>query len=571
MVNYSRTVALPALISGLILAPPLTAQVVYSESFRSPTMPGTDGITPCNTGAGGPGTYDFPVGWLLRNVDNGSPAAAVSYINEAWEVREDFGGGDNNNCVAFSTSWYVPSGTANDFMWSPQIAVPAGGANLSWRAKAYDPAYLDGYEVRVMPAAGGPPSGGTGVIGNQLSNSTVVFSTGGEQSTWITRNVDLTSFAGQNVHIGFRNTSFDKFVLVIDDVKVAGTAPDLAAQSPAAILPYTYVPSALVYAPMLGVSGSNVGASILTEVVASAQLIRDGLDEGAPIASSSSVASLAIGATAPVPFGAAPPTLSATGTWSVRYVVSPSQTEDPAVLGNNTVTSASVVVNATDLARHDGAPTSTLGIGAGNGGEIGVQFTLPNEATFSGVRFALAQKEAVVDDGNGGTRPSTWAGNPITANLRSYDTTNNRPGELIDTTVAGVTTFEGATYHLAFSGGPRLLAAGTYVVTVNEPIFAAFPADATMPLLMHADRFQAGTAWVNWPTSPSGNWANVESFGASFARTPAISLTTSLSLLKDGFETVVAPPDLAGNADGDATRRHGDALPQLSLARPKPR
>ena len=75
-----------------------------------------------------------------------------------------------------------------------------------------------------------------------------------------------------------------------------------------------------------------------------------------------------------------------------------------------------------------------------------------------------------------------------------YDTTNNRPGELIDTTVAGVTTFEGATYHLAFSGGPRLLAAGTYVVTVNEPIFAAFPADATMPLLMHADRFQAGTA-----------------------------------------------------------------------------
>jgi hypothetical protein len=88
---------------------------------------------------------------------------------------------------------------------------------------------------------------------------------------------------------------------------------------------------------------------------------------------------------------------------------------------------------------------------------------------------------------------------------------------------------------------------------------------------MHADRFQAGTAWVNWPTSPSGNWANVESFGASFARTPAISLTTSLSLLKDGFETVVAPPVVAGNADGDATRRHGDALPQLSLARPKPR
>ena len=80
MRHQSRLLIVPTLLSGLACSTPLLAQVVYSENFRSPTMPGTDGITPCNTGAGGAGTYEFPVGWLLRNVDNGTPAANVAYI-----------------------------------------------------------------------------------------------------------------------------------------------------------------------------------------------------------------------------------------------------------------------------------------------------------------------------------------------------------------------------------------------------------------------------------------------------------------------------------------------------------
>lgn len=565
MRHQSRLLIVPTLLSGLACSTPLLAQVVYSENFRSPTMPGTDGITPCNTGAGGAGTYEFPVGWLLRNVDNGTPAGDVAYINDAWEVREDFQL-EVNNCVAFSTSWYTPQGTANDFMWSPPITVPGGGASLSWRARAYDPLYLDGYEVRVMTVV---PTGGTGTIGNQITNSTMVFSIAAEQTTWTTHSVDLTAFAGQSVYVGFRNNTFDKFVLVIDDVSVIGTAPNLAAQSPIPILPYTYVPVALGYTPALGVSGSNVGGATLTDVVASAQLVRDGLDEGAAFASSSAVASLAIGATAPVPFGTAPATLSGTGTWLVRYSVAATQSENPGVLGDNIVESTTVVVNETELARHEGMPVSTLGIGAGNGGELGVQFTLPNDAVFAGVRINLGAKDTEVDDGAGGMRPSTWGGAPLVANLRAYDTVNNRPGELIDTTVTGSAVFEAATYNLAFIGGPQLLAAGTYVVTVNEPILATFAADGTLPLTMHTDRFEAGTVWVNWPTSPTGNWANAESFGAAFARTPSISLTTSLALLKDGFEEIVPirMPDRAANA----TRRNAEALPHLMLAAPKPR
>jgi hypothetical protein len=505
---------------------------------------------------------------LLRNVDNRTPNASVSYVNEAWEVREDFALGELTNCIAFSTSWYAPTGTANDFMWTPQINLPAASAVLSWRARAVDSLYPDGYEVRVMPASSGPPTGGTGAIGNQLTASTVVFSTAAEQATWITRTVDLAAFAGQGIHVGFRNNTNDKFLLVIDDVSVIGTAPDLVAQAPARILPYSQVPVALVYPPSLGVNGFNAGGAALTNVSGTAQLVRDGTDVGAPVVATP-VANLAIGATAPLVFGASPTTLSVPGNWSVRYQVAATQPEDPGVQANNTISSAATTVNGTDLARHEGEPASTLGIGAANGGELGVQFTLPNAATFAGVRFSLGAKPAQEDDGAGGTRPSTWAGLNITANLRSFDTVNNRPGALIDTTVPGTTAFAATAYNLPFSSGPQLLAAGTYVVTVNEPTTATNPADNTLPLQLHVDRFQAATTWVIWPTAPSGNWGNFESFGASFARTPSITLVTNLDLLSDGFESPPAPiPASVGTSTiSDNTTRRGP-MPQLTFAGP---
>lgn len=568
MSAFPKLSIVPAILSCLFVAPSAVGQVVFTENFRSPSMPGTDGQVPCNTAAGGAGSYLFPVGWLLRNVDNGAPAAAVSYVNEAWEVREDFIGPEINNCVAFSTSWYDPANTANDFMWSPQINVPAAGAALSWRARAPDAAYRDGYEVRVMPATAGPPTGGTGIIGNQITASTVVFSTAAEETAWTTRTVSLQAFAGQGIYVGFRNNSNNKFLLLVDDVSVTGTAPDLAAQAPARILPYTQVPASLGYTPTLGVNGANVGGAALTNISASAQLVRNGVDVGAPVVSSTA-ASLAIGATTPLTFSSPTTTLSVLGDWSVRYLVTAAESENPAVLPNNTIVSAAVAVNATDLARHEGQPSSTLGIGAGNGGELGVQFTIPTGATFAGVRFSLGAVAPTVDDGAGGTRPSTWAGRDITANLRSIDTATNRPGALIDTTVAGVTAFAATTYNLAFSGGPRTLAPGTYVVTVNEPVATMPPGDTTMPVLMHVERFQPGTVWVNWPTSPTGTWANVESFGAAFARTPNIILTTSLDLLSDGFESPPAPT--ATRASGSAASRSAaepGGLRQMIVADP---
>jgi len=150
------------------------AQSVFSETFFIPPFtPGDPGGCPPDW-PGGAGTYPFPVGWLLRNVDNRTPDANVSYVNEAWEDREDFNF-DVTQCAAFSTSYYSPVGQADDWAWTSAIALPAGGATLSWRAVTYDPAYRDGYEVRVMtsPTA---PTGGTAVMGIKIPTSRVIYS-----------------------------------------------------------------------------------------------------------------------------------------------------------------------------------------------------------------------------------------------------------------------------------------------------------------------------------------------------------------------------------------------------------
>ncbi|MBX7227630.1 MAG: hypothetical protein K1X55_16470, partial [Chitinophagales bacterium] len=50
----------------------LDAQILFQEDF--------DGVGGGTT----PGTYSFPSGWFLRNVDNKTPNTNVSYVNEAW-------------------------------------------------------------------------------------------------------------------------------------------------------------------------------------------------------------------------------------------------------------------------------------------------------------------------------------------------------------------------------------------------------------------------------------------------------------------------------------------------------
>jgi hypothetical protein len=155
----------------------------------------------------------FPADWFRFNVDNRTPAAAVNYVNNAWIVRDDFAH-DSQDYAAFSTSWYTPAGAADDWMVTKAVALPASALSckLNWNAITYDPDYRDGYQVRVFTSQP--------VQATLVADSTQLFSTGAENTSWTSHEIDLSAYKGQSIYLAFRNNSNDKFLLLIDDISV---------------------------------------------------------------------------------------------------------------------------------------------------------------------------------------------------------------------------------------------------------------------------------------------------------------------------------------------------------------
>jgi hypothetical protein len=153
----------------------------------------------------------MPPGWTTFNVDGRTPDPQVSFVNAAWVVREDFAFNAADH-AAFSTSYYAPVGAADDWLMTPALVLPAGlNCLLEWQAVTYDPMYSDGYEVRIATIDPSPAGA--------LANPSLV-SIPAEASTWTSHSVGLAAYAGSTAYLAFRNNSNDKFLLLVDDVRV---------------------------------------------------------------------------------------------------------------------------------------------------------------------------------------------------------------------------------------------------------------------------------------------------------------------------------------------------------------
>ncbi len=147
----------------------------------------------------------IPSTFTLIDNDGLTPAANVSFVNNAWVGRSLSTG----EAYAVSTSWYNPAGQADDWMITPAINISSANTYLVWKAGAPDQSFADGYEVRISTTN---PA--------MTSFTTTVFSTPAESAPFVSRAVDLSSYAGQTVYIAFRNNSNDKFLLYVDDIVV---------------------------------------------------------------------------------------------------------------------------------------------------------------------------------------------------------------------------------------------------------------------------------------------------------------------------------------------------------------
>jgi Cleaved Adhesin Domain len=151
----------------------------------------------------------FVPGWTLVDVDGFAHADQVSYIENPWSVENMLDGG--TNFAAYSSSYYTPAGTSDDWLITPQFT-PSATSTLSFEARAQDADFPDGYEVRVSTL------GGTDT--DDFMIEAVLLTVDAEEDAFTAHMIDLSTYDGMPIFIAFRNNSTDEFVLLLDNVQV---------------------------------------------------------------------------------------------------------------------------------------------------------------------------------------------------------------------------------------------------------------------------------------------------------------------------------------------------------------
>jgi len=151
----------------------------------------------------------LPAGWTVYDQDGLNPANA--FMTEAWIVGDILGEGNNR---AWSTSYYVPAGQADDWLVTPQISLPdSPNVVLIFDAYPIDENFPDNYQVLVS-TTGNQPADFDTTTGLILAEDNPV---GGEVTT---QAISLAEYANQDIYIAFRNVADDEFFLGIDNVLV---------------------------------------------------------------------------------------------------------------------------------------------------------------------------------------------------------------------------------------------------------------------------------------------------------------------------------------------------------------
>lgn len=204
------------LVSNFILA-----QNHSRSGFPAPLEPQPLRMFPC----GGTATFSegfsgsgLPAGWSVQDVDGQAlaPQIDTSY-RKGWHVINDFKT-EGNRSIA-SASWYANDTTASDdWLILPKVQV-GDNSCFSWFAYSQDRFYAESYEVLIsLDAPSGP--------NNTLQNVDTLMLVSREGFFINYRSVILSDIANgkyknQEAYIAFRHTSLNKFLLVLDDIRIA--------------------------------------------------------------------------------------------------------------------------------------------------------------------------------------------------------------------------------------------------------------------------------------------------------------------------------------------------------------
>ncbi len=442
------------------------AQILYQQNF--------------NTG--------FPANITRYDVDGLTPDATVSFVNNAW-VASQTPIGETDSC-AVSTSYYAPSGIADDWMVLPALVVPTatGSTVLTWSGKGFDAGFLDGYEIYVA---------NTNSVAALIAGVSI-FTTAAEAAAWTSHSAVLDAFAGQTIYIGFHNNSNDKFVLGIDDIKIEKfntVANDAELVTASYLNPqYSAIPALAFTTTVLPLNGSvkNNSSTPLTIPVKVNMYVGGNLTT--PVyTQSTSISNVAAGATAAFSVTGYTAAAHTPNQYTAEYITQVVGDFAPA----NDTFYRTFVVTSKEMAR-DGIPfgdnlSGVVSVGGTNTNKaLGQTFAVP-------VPFKLDTISAYLN------KPKP-IGSVITYAI--YSTTAGAPNALLltsatHTVVASDTS--GVYLSLAMPNTGNNFASGTYFIAVNEAANATISIAQTTNIYTAGQGFSRGagaaTGWVSLPTA----------------------------------------------------------------------
>ncbi|MEM9932829.1 MAG: choice-of-anchor J domain-containing protein [Bacteroidota bacterium] len=458
-------------------------------------------------------------------VDNDGLTPNNPAFTAAWIATVD--GGFN---VVASTSWYVPAGSADDWLITPPLTIPATGIyTLSWLAYALEEApFDDGYEVRVSTTNT-----------NLSSFNDVLFSTLAENASPTTRTAPLTDYAGETIYIGFRNNSNDKNVLFLDDLLVEEQADFDGALVDVGRLnsEYSLLPVKQASPFSLSVDVANLGGQALTNVSVSGTIINEA---GATLFTDEmggALATLAAGDT--VTFsGQGSFTPPDTGFYIGVFTLSSAEADQ---VGLNDTIATSLLVTDTVYARD--IPTSEglglIGVGTDEDGKVlGSIFEVLVEDAISSTTILLLPRGR-----NLGDQPfvSVYTVNAQTGVPTSNVVANSFP--YIITPADTLRSFNGflTPVDFVFAGGPITLPPGKYLFGMHE-------GDSILSIGETADIYTPRSSFV---TGDNGMlWQSVEEGYNGLEN--ALVIRPNLNACANFKVSATTSPD-GGTGDGSAT------------------
>ncbi len=207
------------LLAGFAYFQPLQAQVTSRSGFPAPQIDISQfRLFPCGGSVITEETFsdtDLPAGWLSLDMDGFMPDTNINNFlvnGGGWQSILDFRSPQGMNRSVASPSWYADTtGPSNDFLISPKVSL-GGNTCLSWTAYSQDQYFRESYEVLISTTT-------PDTAGFFANDPLLVVEAEGYELNY--RSVNLANYAEMDVYIAFRHTSEDKFILVLDDMRIS--------------------------------------------------------------------------------------------------------------------------------------------------------------------------------------------------------------------------------------------------------------------------------------------------------------------------------------------------------------